>query len=303
MEIAADILTKFWKMTEKMDKERLATQRPMPGIDGFFDIPYTGEGEEEHLLDVYFPQGTTSKLPTIVDIHGGGWMYGNKELNKNYCYYLASRGFTIVNINYTLAPIATIDVQIRDIFAAFRWIDENADEFFIDKENIFLTGDSAGGHLASLATVIMSDRPDLELLYGVQKPGFEFKAIGLTCGAFNLDIILNNKIFVAKKYAEFILGKDFENSPYKKSVSMRDLLGGTDIPPVYLVSSAEDFIKSQSDAMARLLQKYNVPHLYRRMGRVKGKHLTHVFNILYPDWPESIDVNNEMTDFFKKHMS
>jgi len=302
MEIAAEILTRFWQITEKKDKARLSKQRPADGIDGRFDIPYINDGETEHLLDVYFPENTKENLPAIIDIHGGGWMYGNKELNKNYCYYLASRGFTIVNINYTLAPKATVDGQIRDVFAALKWVDENADEYFIDKNNFFLTGDSAGGHLAALTTVIMSDRPDLELLYNVECPSFRFKAIGLTCGAFNLDIILNNRIFVAKKYAEFLLGSDFENSPYKNSVSMRDVLCGTKIPPVYLASSAEDFIKRQSDAFDALLTKYNLPHFYRRMGRVKGKHLSHVFNILYPDCEESIFVNNEMTDFFKSYI-
>ena len=63
------------------------------------DIPY---GEyPENLLDVYYPEGTDRPLPTIISIHGGGWFYGSKKLYSHYCLRLASRGFTVVNFDFS----------------------------------------------------------------------------------------------------------------------------------------------------------------------------------------------------------
>lgn len=72
------------------------------GIMRFDDVSY---GEyERNVLDVYKPKDAKGKLPVIVSVHGGGWVYGNKEIMQFYCMSLAERGFAVVNFNYRLAP-------------------------------------------------------------------------------------------------------------------------------------------------------------------------------------------------------
>ena len=55
-------------------------------------------------LDVYRQKDATGKLPVIVSVHGGGWVYGDKERYQFYCMDLAERGFAVVNFSYRLAP-------------------------------------------------------------------------------------------------------------------------------------------------------------------------------------------------------
>ena len=76
MDILKPVLLKFWKITEKNDNKRIASQTPTPGITQITDIPYANDNMKEHLLDLYYPEGTTEKLPVIIDVHGGGWLYG-----------------------------------------------------------------------------------------------------------------------------------------------------------------------------------------------------------------------------------
>ena len=57
-----------------------------------------------HLLDIYRPKASEGKLPVIIDVHGGGWVYGDKNLYSHYCMDLSRRGFAVVNFNYRLAP-------------------------------------------------------------------------------------------------------------------------------------------------------------------------------------------------------
>lgn len=61
------------------------------GIEARIDIPYIEDGHRGHLLDVYYPKDAGQKLPVIIDIHGGGFLYGDKDLNKLYGYHLAKK--------------------------------------------------------------------------------------------------------------------------------------------------------------------------------------------------------------------
>ena len=89
MYILKPILDKNWENTGKMDAKRIASQTEPEGLVKILDIPYIDDGEKAHLLDIYYPEGTTEKLPVIIDIHGGGWMYGYLEITKKFCLKLA----------------------------------------------------------------------------------------------------------------------------------------------------------------------------------------------------------------------
>ena len=80
------ILGAFWQNTKRMDDERIATLTPPSGVTEINNIPYLDDGHIHHQFDVYFPEGTkeTDRLPVIIDIHGGGWMYGDKELKDDH---------------------------------------------------------------------------------------------------------------------------------------------------------------------------------------------------------------------------
>ncbi len=127
----------FWSIVETNDKKRMDKQMLPEGINAIVDIPYADDGKNEHLLDVYFPEGAEDKkLPVIIDIHGGGLMYAYKELNKNYCYNLAKRGFAVVNVSYSLAPDNKYPTCLRDVCAALDWVNGNMSKYFMNKEEI-----------------------------------------------------------------------------------------------------------------------------------------------------------------------
>ena len=76
--------------TKKYDDMRIAKQTPPAGVSvEVYD--YLPDGDSMHRLNVYRPEEVSGKLPVIVNIHGGAWVYGDKDLNKYYCMYLASK--------------------------------------------------------------------------------------------------------------------------------------------------------------------------------------------------------------------
>lgn len=134
----------FCMSAARSDKKRDAAI-PLPqGVQSYRDISY-GKYGEESLLDVYCPEGTTEKLPTIVSIHGGGYVYGSKEIYRRYCMDLARRGFTVVNFNYRLAPKHRFPAPLEDTNIVMEWVCRNADTYHMDPDRIFVVGDSAGG--------------------------------------------------------------------------------------------------------------------------------------------------------------
>ena len=80
----------------KGDRKRDAGLKTPEDVKRFDDISY-GPDRKYQLLDVYRLKDAEGKLPVIVSVHGGGWVYGTKETYQFYCMSLAQRGFAVVN--------------------------------------------------------------------------------------------------------------------------------------------------------------------------------------------------------------
>ena len=88
----------------------------------------------------------------LVQIHGGGWLWGRKEGQAEPLMgHLAERGWVCVAPNYRLSPRATWPDHIVDVKRALAWVKSNIAEYGGDPGFLVVTGGSAGGHLASLA--------------------------------------------------------------------------------------------------------------------------------------------------------
>ena len=108
------------------DKKRDKGLKVPAGLKCFYDIRYSKDGDE-CLLDLYKPVRASKKpAPVIVSVHGGGWIYGDKELYRFYCMELARRGFAVVNYTYRLAPENKFPSALIDTNNVFKWILKNA---------------------------------------------------------------------------------------------------------------------------------------------------------------------------------
>ena len=90
------IMQMVWRYCDGGDKAKHAAQKSAYG-DGSERPAYIEDGNLYHTLDVLYPADTQpgAKLPVIIDIHGGGWMYAEKGLNHHYCAALADRGYVV----------------------------------------------------------------------------------------------------------------------------------------------------------------------------------------------------------------
>ena len=140
------IREKFGKTDQKRD-EGLQTPK---NIFRYDNILY-GQDENFQSLYLYKPkEQKTNKLPVIISVHGGGWVYGDKEKYQYYCMNLAQRGFAVINFSYRLAPENKFPAALEDTCLVFHWIIENALNYQLDTKNLFAIGDSAGANILRL---------------------------------------------------------------------------------------------------------------------------------------------------------
>jgi acetyl esterase/lipase len=132
------------------------------------DITYLTANNWEAKLDVYQPQAATGPSPTLVYIHGGGWVGGNKDAAiLNLVPYL-ELGWAVVNVEYRLARVSLAPAAVEDCRCALRWVISKAKDYNFDTNKIVVTGHSAGGHL-SLTTGMLPAEAGLDR----QCPGSE----------------------------------------------------------------------------------------------------------------------------------
>jgi len=295
MTLQEKLILKHWERVKKEDDARIASLTPTPCIKEIRDIAYIEDGHPGHLLDIYYPEGTAGPLPVIVGFHGGGFTYGYKELNKLYYLYLASLGFTVVSPSYRLAPEVRFVDQMRDLSAALRWLAENGAAYPCDMENIFVTGDSAGG-LFALLLPLAEQSPALRDIYGIQPSALLVRAVGLVSSATAMTkgaaLILAGPVF----------GPGYRRREEFRCLDMRTIPDLEKLPPCYMVTSAQDFVRGHSLSFAKILRERGVAHELRDWPKTEGRQLSHVFPVLYPSTlEESVITSGEMTAFFRKH--
>lgn len=257
------------------------------------NIPY-GRYGKWNLLDVYYPKGTTKPIPTIINVHGGGYVYGRKEYNKHYCMSLAQRGFTVVNYNYRLAPKSKFPTPIIDTNQVMKWVSKRGRKCHIDTNNIFMTGDSAGAQIASQYSTIVTN-PNYARLFQLEIPKFKIRAIALNCGMY--DQLPKIGISFGRMLLSYF-GKDYEK--HGEKLKVLDYMT-KDYPPTFVMTSYNDFLKEQSLPLYRRLQKLGVDSIYKMYGTKAEKEIAHVFHTNLK-LPLAKKCNDEECAFFRKYI-
>jgi acetyl esterase/lipase len=156
------------------------------GITAIKDEHYRAN-EDVH-LDVYFPEAAPQRLPTVVWIHGGGWLSGSKNDASIYYQALANEGITVIPIDYTLAPTGKYPMPLEQVNDALAYIVANAERFRVDENRIFIAGDSAGAQITSQIAMIVTQPTDYAVKMQIKPkidPG-QLRGVILHCGFYDL---------------------------------------------------------------------------------------------------------------------
>ncbi len=138
----------------------------LPEVERIRDIRFRRIGGVNLKLDVYRRRDRPENCPTLLQIHGGGWIIGSKnEQGLPLMNHLASRGWVCISADYRLSPHATWPDHLVDLKDAIRWIREEGPAYGANPDFLVVTGGSAGGHLAAMVALTANDP--------AYQPGFE----------------------------------------------------------------------------------------------------------------------------------
>lgn len=148
------------------------------------------KNDSDARLDVYYPSSIKEgeKLPAIIWTHGGAWISGDKANSNPYYKLLAAEGFTVIALNYSLAPEHTYPTALHQLNDAYTYIQKNATRFHVDTNKFILAGDSAGAQLSSQMGAIIT-HPQYAQTVGITPSlqATQVKGLVLNCGIYKMD--------------------------------------------------------------------------------------------------------------------
>ena len=131
----------------------LNLDKTAPGVSYAHNVVYTESFGHELTLQILSPERREAPYPAIVFIQGSAWMQQNVYANIPALSRFAAKGYVVAIVEYTHSGIAPFPAPLQDVKQAIRYMRKNAERLGIDPENVFVWGDSSGGHL-SLMTAL-----------------------------------------------------------------------------------------------------------------------------------------------------
>lgn len=253
------------------------------------DISYVDDGLNEHKLDVYYAPNDSQK-PILIDIHGGGFISGDKEVNRLFGNYMAQKGFVVFNLNYRLAyPKYTVFDQVNDIDKALQWILHNIKKYHGDVSQMYIAGHSAAGVLAVIESLLCKSGK-MASDFGIGKRNYEYQGVILDYGLMH---------FYQKSIAYWGMRNMVFPKKYKKMRQYQDIVFEDNgdlsyLPKVFLITNDHDELKDMTYYFKNLLEQNHVENQLNQTG--SDGHMGIVFR---PYTPEGLSMMNEMIDFFK----
>ena len=259
-------------------------------------VPYVENGDPAQVLDVYYADPSIRKDAVLVDIHGGFYVAGRRENNRAFASVFLKEGYDVVLLEYRLNDgQRDVSDELADCAAGLDYLVAHAGELGLNKDKMFLTGDSAGGHLA----LYMAEGAEDKSL-PIHAETFAPRGVLINCPAYDFASFGESKSFAESALAWYI-GPRYKDTEWMASMSPRTFFSSYH-GPLLVSTCTNDFIRSQS-----LLIKADSDSLGRSLEFVdiasEDKKVSHVHNVTDPILPESREVNARMVAFLNQSLN
>ena len=210
----------------------------------------------------YRPLGSAEgeRLPALIYYHGGGWVIGDIESHDVICRMAANEGkFAVFSVGYRLAPEHKFPAAVEDAFAVVEWMSHGAAGMAIDKTRIAVAGDSAGGTLSAVCTLLARET-DFDIAFqALIYPGIE-----MTHSFESHQLFAEGYLLTADSQVWFLnhyFNDDDEKLDWRASPILAEDLSG--LPPAYILTCGYDPLRDEGQAYAKRLAEAGVPVAHR----------------------------------------
>lgn len=246
--------------------QMVAGRQPVGAIrDLFVD---GGEGRRAARLYTTSSRLGADPVPTLLYLHGGGWVYGDLESHDPLCRHLAEHArIQVLAVDYRLAPEHPFPAAVEDAVAAYRWLVAHADEVNADPSRLAVGGDSAGGNLSAVVALTAA-REGLPLRHQMLiYPATDF------AGRTESRRLFADGFFLTERFMdqceEMYAAAHDRTDPLLSPLRTADVPSG--VAPALIVTAGFDPLRDEGEAYAALLRSHGVPvELIRYGGLIHG---------------------------------
>jgi len=212
---------------------------------------------------IYAPRTLRAKnglAPCLVFFHGGGWVIGNLETHDVVCRKLAHEGeLIVISVDYRLAPEHKFPAAVDDAITATSWIAANAKQLGIDANRLMVGGDSAGGNLAAVVSLVARDKGGPAIAGQVLVyPATEFARTHASHREPETSVLLTHSEI--GWFADHYMG-DADRSDWRASPARAKTFAG--LPPAYVLTAGADPLRDECDEYAARLKQAGVAVAYK----------------------------------------
>ncbi len=209
-------------------------------------------------LHIVRPEGVKGKLPVFIFIHGGGWILGDFPTHQRLVRDLVVlSGYAAVFVNYTRTPDAQYPQAINEIYTATKWVAEHGDEINVDGTNMAIVGNSVGGNMSTVTTLMAKEKggPHIKLqvlMWPIVDSNFEtasYKQFG-------------EQRFLTKSLMMWMYDLYTKDPKQRKEIytsplqATKEQLKG--LPPALIQVAENDILRDEGEAYGRKLDEAGV---------------------------------------------
>ncbi len=278
MDLSKRIEPKTWAFVEKINKAGGKPIYDLPVKEGraiFDKLQELPSGKEKADVDIedrtiqhskgkldiriVRPKGSKEKLPVVMFYHGAGWVFGDWQTHGRLVRELAVGAHAaIIFVNYSLAPEAQYPTQIEEDYTALKYIAEHGKELNLDSSRLAVAGDSVGGNMAAVMTLLAKERggPKIDyqvLIYPVTDANFEndsYKEFA-------------DGPWLTKKAMQWFWDNYLPDKAKRKEITACPLQASIDqlkgLPPALVINGECDVLRDEGEAYEHKLNAAGVP--------------------------------------------
>jgi len=205
---------------------------------------------------IYTPEGD-GPFPVLVFFHGGGWVICSLDTHDGVCRSLANQAQCIVvSVDYRLAPEHKFPAAAEDCYAATQWVAENAASINGKPERVAVGGDSAGGNLAAVVSLIAKEKGGPHIVYQLLVyPATDYYIPGTASIRENADGYFLTRDAMIWFWNHYANNEEDANNPYMAPLRAKDLHG---LPPALVITAEYDPLRDEGEMYATRLQEAGI---------------------------------------------
>ena len=222
------------------------------------DLTITDGPSAQVVLRILRPQHVQTPLPVIVYIHGAGWVFGSTQTHDRLMRELAvGAGAAVVFPAYRLCPEVRYPTALEECYMVAQWVAERGQEHGLDAARLAVAGDSVGGNMATVITLLSRERggPDIRLqllFYPVTDAAFDTASYHQLAEGYHL-----------RRDAMMWFWDQYTRNPSERNeITASPLRAGVAqlkrLPPALIVTAEADVLRDEGEAYANKLREAGV---------------------------------------------